>query len=141
MKRAIMGAALLVLVSSLQAQTPPKTPSANSMQVFWEKFRESVVKGDKETFADLTAYPLSMPYGIKDIRNKAQFLKNYRTIFFFEGNAAKCFPKAKPEVDAQNPKQFIIACSITGGIDEPLQYTFTRGRNGWRFTGFDNVNE
>jgi hypothetical protein len=140
-KRAIVSATLLVLVSSLYAQTPPKTTTADSTQVFWEKFRTAIVKGDKETVVALSAYPISMPYGIKDIRNRAQLLKNYRTIFFYEGNAAKCFPKAKPMVDPQNPKEFTIACSITGGIDEPLQYTFTRGRNGWRFTGFDNVNE
>jgi hypothetical protein len=140
-KRAIIGVVLLVLVSGVYAQTPPRTATADSMQVFWQKFRAAVVKGDKETVAALSGYPLSMPYGIKDIRNKAQFLKNYRTIFFFEGNAAKCFPKATPVVDPQNPREFTIGCAITGGIDEPLQYTFTRGRNGWRFTGFDNVNE
>lgn len=141
MKRALVSASLLVLVSSLYAQTPPKTATADSVQVFWEKFRTAVVNGDKGTVVSLSGYPISMPYGIKDIRTRAQLLKNYRTIFFYEGNAAKCFPKAKPIVDPQNSKEFIIACSITGGIDEPLQYTFTRGRNGWRFTGFDNVNE
>jgi len=62
--------------------------------------------------------------------------------FFSETNAAKCFAKAKPDVDKQRPKEFLIGCKMTGGgEEEPIVYTFTRGRTGWKFTGFDNINE
>ena len=33
------------------------------MNAFWEKFKAAVIKGDKETVAALSAFPLSMGYG------------------------------------------------------------------------------
>ena len=143
MKRmSIYAGLLLLMISNIYAQNPPQKPNADSMQEFWQKFQTAVTKGDKQTVAALSVYPISMPYGIKNIRNKAQLLKSYRTIFFSEGNAAECFPKAKPTVDPQRPNEFTIGCRMTGGSDEePLVYTFRFGRNGWRFTSFDNINE
>jgi len=125
------------------AQAPPKpSAAAPSMQAFWEKFRNAVARNDKETVATLSRFPISMPYGVPDVRNKTQLMKRYGFIFSGEANAAKCFPKSQPVVDKQRPKEFSIACSFAaGGEDKPLVYTFALTRNGWRFAGFDNINE
>ncbi len=115
----------------------------NSMNAFWEKFKAAVIKGDKETVASLSAFPISMGYGMSSIKTKAQFMKNYKYIFANETNAAKCFQKAKPETDKKRPKEFLIGCPFAkdSGGDEPFVYTFKLTRYGWRFTGFENINE
>ncbi len=53
----------------------------DSMNAFWEKFKAAVVKGDKETAAALSAFPISLGYRMGSIKNKAQFMKNYRYLF------------------------------------------------------------
>ena len=142
MRRLIVSACLLATMGTVFPETPKRTTNADSMPVFWEKFKTAIIKGDKETVAALSAFPISMPFGMTNIKNKAQLMKYYRDIFFSETNAAKCFAKAKPDVDKQRPNEFLIGCKMTGGgEEEPIVYTFTRGRTGWKFTGFDNINE
>jgi hypothetical protein len=117
--------------------------AVESIPVFWEKFRTAVIKGDKETVAALSRFPFSRGYRMASLKNKAQLMKNYRQIFFNETNAAKCFPKAKPYVEKGRPKEFTIGCSFASSGDGggPFEYRFTLTRNGWRFTGFENINE
>jgi len=114
-----------------------------AMNAFWEKFKAAVIKGDKETVAALSVFPLSMGYGMSSIKSKTQFMKNYKYIFANETNAAKCFQTAKPETDKKRPKEFLIGCPFAkdSGGDEPFVYTFKLTRYGWRFTGFENINE
>jgi hypothetical protein len=102
-----------------------------------------VIGGDKETVASLSQFPISRGYGMTSLRNKAQLLKRYRELFFGETNAAECFPKAKPFVDTGRNGEFTISCPFArdGGNEEPFVYTFTRTRTGWKFTGFENINE
>ena len=119
--------------------------SDDSMPAFWEKFKAAVIKGDKETVAALSQFPISLNDGMTPLRNKAQFMNKYRFLFSGETNAAKCFPKAKPEVEPatkKRPKEFTIGCAFAsgGGEDEPFEYRFTLTRNGWRFTSFTNIN-
>ena len=124
--------------------TVPQVQGHDSIQMFWEKFKAAVIKGDKQTVAALSRFPISRGYGLASLRNKAQFMKHYREVFFTETDAAKCFPKAKPSVEKERPKEFTIGCSFRsddGGGGEPFQYSFTLTRNGWRFTGFENINE
>lgn len=113
------------------------------MNAFWDKFKAAVIKGDKEAVFAMSALPVTMEYSMPTIRTKAQFMKNYRHIFAGEANAAKCFQTAKPEVDATNIKLFSVGCPFaeSGGGDEPLVYTFKLTRAGWRFAGYDNINE
>ena len=115
----------------------------NSMNIFWEKFKAAVIKGDKETVAALSAFPLSMGYGTSNIKTKVKFMKNYKYIFANETNAAKCFRTAKPEMDKKRPKEFSVGCPFAkdSGGDEPFVYTFKLTRYGWRFVGFENINE
>ncbi|MFN2509816.1 MAG: hypothetical protein ABR568_00055 [Pyrinomonadaceae bacterium] len=136
-----------------QTKAPSRSAqSVDSMTAFWEKFKAAVIKGDKETVAALSQFPISMGYGMTDLKNKAQFMRHYRALFFGETNAGKCFPKAKPLVypaTKKRPKEFTIGCGFASEVargvssDEegPFEYRFTMTRNGWRFTGFENVNE
>ena len=130
-----------------QEQKPDKPlPVADSMQAFWNTFKAAVIKGDKETVAALSQFPVSLNDGMTPIRNKAQFTKNYRFLFSGETDAAKCFPKAKPElapITKKRPREFTVGCSYAseGGEEEPFEYRFTLTRSGWKFTSFTNVNE
>ena len=114
--------------------------SKQSREVFWEKFRTAVIKKDKTTVAKLSEFPISMPYGMREVRSKAQLIKRYRDVFNHEGDAAVCFAGAKPVTDAAKPKEFTIGCKNAAG-DEVVIYSFLLTKNGWRFNGLDNINE
>ena len=81
-----------------------------------------------------------MSYGISSIKTKVQLIKRYKQVFNEQTDAAACFNKAKPEIDAQNPKRFTVACPDAAGNDVVI-YQFEQTRTGWRFTGLDNLNE
>ncbi|HEU4477110.1 MAG TPA: hypothetical protein VFR80_01250 [Pyrinomonadaceae bacterium] len=112
----------------------------DSREVFWEKFRTAVIKKDKITVANLSEFPISMPYGMRQVRSKAQLIKRYRDVFNHEGDAAVCFADAKPGIDAAKPKEFTVGCKNAAG-DEVVIYFFLLTKNGWRFNGLDNINE
>jgi hypothetical protein len=136
---ALLGSALAFgssAISRVQGQTDP-------MGAFWARFRAAVINGDKETVARLSRFPISRGYGMTSLKNKAQFMRRYREVFFAETEAAKCFPKATPVIDKERPQEFTISCPFAreGGNEEPFVYTFTRTRTGWKFTGFENINE
>lgn len=115
----------------------------NSIEAFWKKFRSAVIKGDKEAVAKLSRFPITRGYGMASIRTRAQFMRRYRDLFFNETNAALCFPKAKPVIDRERPKEFSVSCPFArdGGNEEPFVYSFSLTRTGWKFTGFENINE
>jgi hypothetical protein len=81
-----------------------------------------------------------MPYGMATIKSKAQFMRRYRDVFDHETSAAKCFSLARTEIDGARPKEFIVACKNAAG-EEVIIYSFARKKNGWKFTGLDNINE
>ncbi len=141
MKRLSILCVLPLLIAPTLAGPPPDA----AMNAFWDKFKAAVVKGDREAVFAMSALPIEMEYVMPRIRTRAQFMKYYKHIFAGEANAAKCFQTAKPEVDGANKKVFTVACGIaadtSGGAGEPLQYTFKLTRAGWRFVGYDNVNE
>ena len=113
---------------------------AQSTSAFWESFKTAVSKRDVETIARLSKFPIEMSYGIPSIKTKAQLAKRYRQLFNEQTDAAACFSKAKPEMDADNPKHFTVACPDAGG-NEVVIYHFERTRAGWKLTGLDNINE
>ncbi|HXS00773.1 MAG TPA: hypothetical protein VN724_09385, partial [Pyrinomonadaceae bacterium] len=82
----------------------------------------------------------AMSYGIPVIKTKAQLTRRYKQVFKEQTDAAACFVKAKPEIDADNPKRFTVACPDAAG-NEVVIYHFEQTRNGWKFTGLDNLNE
>ncbi len=129
----------LILTRSVTAQ--------NNFDAFWTKFKSAVIKGDKAKVANLTKFPFSLGYdpsaksGEGYIRTKTTFLRRYRIIFNGEVDVVKCFQNASPKKEG---KAYSVACSFkqepTGG-DKPFVYSFTLTKLGWRFAGFENVNE
>jgi hypothetical protein len=111
-----------------------------STDTFWQSFKTAVSKRDVETIARLSKFPIEMSYGIPSIKTKAQLTKRYRQLFNEQTDAAACFSKAKPEMDADNPKHFTVACPDAGG-NEVVIYHFQQTRAGWKLTGLDNINE
>ena len=113
---------------------------AQSTDTFWQEFKTAVSKHDVETVARLSRFPIEMSYGIPSIKTKAQLTKRYRQLFNEQTDAAACFSKARPEMDADNPKHFTVACPDAGG-NEVVIYHFQQTRAGWKLTGLDNINE
>ncbi|MDQ5843736.1 MAG: hypothetical protein M3539_00380 [Acidobacteriota bacterium] len=142
----IIGLLLLLTLSlTLTASaTAPAPVSAGQLDashlVFWQKFRDAVIKGNKPAVASMSQFPISMPYGMAMVRNRAQLLRRYRQVFNHEGSAAKCFESAKPNIDPARLNEFTVGCKNAAG-DEVVIYSFTRKPNGWKFTGLDNINE
>ncbi len=141
MKKSTILFLLLALVGTSWAQVSQKVVQSNpSIDVFWERFRAAVTKGDKKVVATLSQFPIEMPYGLRTIRNNAQLIRRYRDVFNGEANAAKCFREARQEVNPGNSAEFTVACKNAAG-DEVVIYSFASTRNGWKFKGLDNLNE
>lgn len=128
----------LVLLLSFQiglAQT--------DFSAFWNKFKSAVIAGDKATVAEMTKFPLSMPYEVKTVRNKEGFSRRYDEIFKGEANAAQCFKSAKPQKESD--RRYGIYCPFKDTPNDwenaPIRFIFELTKNGWRFVGLDNVNE
>ena len=73
----------------------PNAFAQSDFSTFWKKFKSAVVAGDKAAVAEMTKFPLSMPYGVKAVKNKEGFLRRYDEIFKGEANAAQCFGKRR----------------------------------------------
>ena len=131
----LAGILILLLLPSAFAQTDFST--------FWKKFRSAVVAGDKATVAEMTKFPLSMPYLQKAIKNRADFLRRYNEIFKGEANAAQCFASAEPR--KESARRCEIYCPFKETPDDwknvPIRFEFELTKSGWKFAGLDNVNE
>ena len=128
---------ILVIAVSL---TVGATQTSDSFESFWQNFKTAVSKRDVATIAKLSKFPIEMSYGIPSVKNKAQLTRRYRQVFNEQSNAAACFEKAKPEVNADNPKLYSVACPDAAG-NEVVIYHFEQTRTGWKFAGLDNLNE
>ncbi len=120
--------------SRTRAQADP------SMDNFWAKFKLAVTKGDKEGVANLSEFPIGMPYGIRKIKTRAELVKRYREVFNVQANAVKCFADAKPSVDDTARNQFTVGCKDKAG-NETVVYRFVKTRGVWNFKYLDNINE
>jgi hypothetical protein len=131
----LAGVLILLSFSNAFAQT--------DFSVFWKKFRSAVIAGDKATVAEMTKFPLSMPYLIKAVKNKEDFLRRYNEIFKGEANAAQCFASAKP--NKESDRRYDIYCPFKETPDDrenaPIRFVFELTKTGWKFAGLDNVNE
>jgi|SRR5215510_7085504 len=132
--------ALVTLAAYSLAVTPTSLQTDTSIETFWAKFKAAVIKGDKESIATMTQFPVSMPYGQAAVKTKVQFLKRYRQVFNSEANAVKCFADAKPETDPARPKEFTIGCD-NGSGQKVVIYGFSLTKAGWKFKSLDNINE
>jgi hypothetical protein len=131
---------LLLMVALFPLTAGASAQNVSSIETFWAKFKAAVIKGDKESVAAMTQFPIEMPYGLAAVRTKAQLLKRYRQVFNSEANAAKCFAGAKPETDPARPKEFTIGCD-NGAGEKVVIYAFSLTKTGWKFKSLDNINE
>ena len=134
---AILLLLLMVLVSSVASG---RHQSADDFNVFWEKFKTAVIKGDKNTVGSLSKFPLGMSYGIRTVKSKAELTRRYREVFNKQTDAAKCFASRKPEADQTNHRKFSVACPDAAGNDVVI-FEFEHGKTGWSFVRMDNINE
>jgi hypothetical protein len=131
----LVGVLILLLFPSAFAQTDFST--------FWKKFRSAVIAGDKATVSEMTNFPLSMPYLVKAVKNKEDFLRRYNEIFKGEANAAQCFASAEPR--KESARRYEIYCPFKDTPKDwenaPIRFLFELTRSGWKFAGLDNINE
>jgi hypothetical protein len=127
----------------LAASNGASSDRQTDVRTFWKKFNTAVEKADKNALAEMTKFPLEMPYGVKSVKNKAEFLKRYNEIFKGETDAAKCFPKAK--LEKETTKRYAVYCGFKTTPEDlentPIKYIFELTKNGWKFVGLDNINE
>jgi len=136
MSRLISLGAILVLLFCKSAVAETDFPA------FWHKFRSAVVAGDKATVAEMTKFPLSMPFGVKAVKNKLEFARRYNEIFNGEANAAQCFRNAEPQKESG---RYEIYCPFKTTPNDrentPIRFVFELTKGGWKFAGLDNINE
>lgn len=132
-----VGLILILLANSLNAAAQA------SFDGFWKNFKAAVAKADKNAVAALSEFPISMPFGMNEIKSKPQFIKRYNEIFKGEADAVKCFPNA--QLEKRDSKNYTAYCAFKNAAanseDKPLAYYFELTKNGWKFVGFDNINE
>lgn len=111
------------------------------LEEFWGNFRMAVIKNERNMVAEMTKFPLAMPFGQESVKNKADFLKRYNDIFSDETDAAKCFETA----ELNKTGGFGVYCGFKDALDDennkPIFYYFEKTEAGWKFVGLDNINE
>jgi hypothetical protein len=131
----LAGIVILLLGSNTFAQT--------GFPAFWQKFKPAVIAGDKAMIAEMTKFPLSMPYEVKAVKNKEAFLRRYNEIFKGEANAVQCFKSAEPAKESD--RRYGIYCPFKDTPNDrenaPIRFIFELTKSGWRFVGLDNINE
>ena len=140
-KRSISLTLLLAVMAIALVNAPVQSAQGDtSVETFWTKFKAVVIKGDKNAVAQLSQFPIGMPYGVPAVKTRAQLVKRYSQVFNGETNAAKCFGAARPVIDPDNRKRSTVGCKNAAG-DEVIIYGFVLTRTGWKFKSLDNINE
>ena len=121
----------------------PNAFAQTDFSAFWKKFRSAVIAGDKAALVEMTKFPLSMPYLVKAVKNKEDFLRRYNEIFRGEANAAQCFATAEPRKESDRRCEIYCPFKETPGDREnaPIRFEFESTKSGWKFAGLDNINE
>ena len=121
----------------------PNAFAQTDFLTFWKKFRAAVGAGDKAAVAEMTKFPISMPYSVRAVKNKVEFLRRYNEIFKGEANAAQCFASAKPEKQSAGRCDVYCPFKETPNDKEnaPIRFIFELTKSGWKFVGLDNINE
>jgi len=128
---------------SILAADPEPIGTQSDFSTFWREFKSAVIAGDKATIAEMTKFPVSMPYSVKAVKNKEGFLRRYNEIFKGEANAAQCFKGAEPHKESD--RQYDIYCPFKETPNDwenaPIRFIFELTKSGWKFAGLDNINE
>jgi len=121
----------------------PNAFAESDFSAFWKRFKSAVIAGDKAMVAEMTKFPLSMPYLVKAVKNKEDFLRRYNEIFKGEANAAQCFKSAEPHKESD--RRYDIYCPFEKTPNDwenaPIRFIFPLTKSGWKFGGLDNINE
>src|SRR6476469_1141051 len=121
----------------------PTAFAESDFSSFWKTFKAAVIAGNKATVAEMTKFPLSMPYEVKAVKNKEGFLRRYDEIFKGEANAAQCFKRA--ESQKESDRRYGIYCPFKDTPNDwenaPIRFIFELTKSGWKFVGLDNINE
>jgi hypothetical protein len=121
----------------------PSAFAESDFSTFLGKFKSAVIAGDKAAVAEMTKFPLSMPYEVKAVKNKEGFLRRYDEIFKGEANAAQCFKSVEPQKESN--RRYGIYCPFKDTPEDkenaPIRFIFELTKSGWRFVGLDNINE
>jgi hypothetical protein len=137
-RRQIWLAGVLILLSF-----PNAFAQSSDFSAFWKEFKSAVIAGDKAKVAEMTKFPVSMPYSVKAVKNKEDFLRRYNEIFKGEANAAQCFTSVKPR--KESTQRYEVCCPFKDTPDDwenaPIRFIFELTNSGWKFAGLDNVNE
>jgi hypothetical protein len=136
-RRQICSAAILILLLF------PTAFAQTDFPAFWKKFSSAVIAGKKATVAEMTKFPVSMPYSVKAVKNKEDFLRRYNEIFKGEANAAQCFGSGKPRKESGGRYEIYCPFKETPNDWEnaPIRFIFELTKSGWKFADLDNVNE
>ena len=121
----------------------PNAFAESDFSAFWKGLKSAVIAGDKAKVAEMTKFPLSMPYEVKAVKNKESFLRRYDEIFKGEANAAQCFQTGKPRKESAGHYEIYCPFKDTPNDWEnaPIRFMFELTKGGWRFVGLDNINE
>lgn len=134
---------LITVISAILMMNAANISAQTNFDSFWTKFKTAVAKENKNTVADMSKLPITMPFGVKSVKTKSEFLRRYNEIFFGEADAAKCF-KTSP-LQKISAKRYEVNCGFRkdtiGDGGEPIVYAFELTRNGWKFVSLDNINE
>jgi hypothetical protein len=126
--------ALLIFGNSVFAQ--------QNINSFWKKFKVAVINADKNAVANMTKFPLQMPFGIKSVKTKADFIKRYSKIMNMEANVKRCFQNTKLE---KQDKYYFVSCTFKSedesSDNRPILYYFEKTKSSWKFSWIDNINE
>jgi hypothetical protein len=121
----------------------PSAFAESDFSTFWQKFKSAVIAGDKAMVAEMTKFPLSMPYLVKAVKTKENFLRRYDEIFKGEANAAQCFASAEPR--KESARRYEIYCPFKDTPKDwenaPIRFLFELTKTGWKFAGLNNINE
>ena len=130
-------ASILILLSFSNAFAESDFPA------FWHKFTSAVTRDDKAMVADMTKFPLSMPYQIKAVTNKESFLRRYDEMFKGEANAVQCFGNIEPHKESDLRYEIFCPFKETPKDKDntPIRFIFELTKSGWKFVGLDNINE
>ena len=126
---AFTGLGSLFWASSANAQ--------NSFDTFWTKFRTAVIKGDRETAASLSTFPIRISSDRKHLPVilRSDFRRRYRFMFNKLADAARCFAREQPDRDLRYPKRYMVQCFSDDG--HAVAFDFKHTKAGWKFFGMD----
>ncbi|HEX3619547.1 MAG TPA: hypothetical protein VHU16_04175 [Candidatus Udaeobacter sp.] len=134
--RTLLAGILILLFSS-------NVFAESDFSAFWKEFKSAVIAGDKLKVAEMTKFPLSMPYEVKAVKNKEDFPRRYNEIFKGEANAVQCFASAKPRKESK--QRYEVYCPFKDTPNDwenaPIRFIFELTQSGWKFAGLDNINE